>query len=112
MLEVYEPGMHIDHIVATQHGGDSGSDNLALACVHCNRHKGPNIAGIDRSTGGIVRLFHPRRDNWHDHFRWIGHELHGITRVGQVTIDVLSINAPDFAQMRAALMTEDTVGWQ
>ena len=26
-------------------------DNLALACAHCNRHKGPNLAGFDPETG-------------------------------------------------------------
>lgn len=53
----------VDHIVARQHGGPTVLENLALACLHCNRHKGPNIAGTDPSTGEIVRLFHPR---------WIG----------------------------------------
>jgi HNH endonuclease len=33
----------IDHIIARQHGGGTTLENLA----HCNRYKGPNIAGID-----------------------------------------------------------------
>ena len=32
-----------DHIVARQHGGETDSDNLAYACMHCNSHKGPNL---------------------------------------------------------------------
>ena len=32
-----------DHIIAEQHGGETTAANLALARVHCNRHKGPNI---------------------------------------------------------------------
>jgi 5-methylcytosine-specific restriction endonuclease McrA len=31
-----------DHIIAEQHGGQTNGDNLALACVDCNRFKGPN----------------------------------------------------------------------
>ena len=31
---------HIEHIVARQHGGGDGAENLALACYHCNLHKG------------------------------------------------------------------------
>jgi hypothetical protein len=47
----------IDHIVAEQHGGITALDNLALACPHCNRYKGPNIAGLDPASGKLVRLF-------------------------------------------------------
>jgi 5-methylcytosine-specific restriction endonuclease McrA len=58
----------IDHIIARQHAGTSDEQNLALACIHCNRFKGPNIAGLDPETGELVRLFHPRTDKWADHF--------------------------------------------
>ena len=51
----------IDHIIARQHGGKTPADNLALACIRCNRHKGPNVAGVDPTTEEIVRLFHPPR---------------------------------------------------
>ena len=50
----------IDHVVAQQHGGETVEANLALACLRCNTHKGPNIAGIDPVTRRIVPLFHPR----------------------------------------------------
>ena len=33
-----------DHITAEQHGGPTSGENLAFACYHCNRLKGPNIA--------------------------------------------------------------------
>ena len=29
----------VEHIVARQHGGRDDSENLALACYHCNAHK-------------------------------------------------------------------------
>ena len=62
----------IDHIRAEKHGGETVEANLALACTHCNRHKGPNIAGFDTETARIVRLFSPRTDRWEQHFRVSG----------------------------------------
>jgi hypothetical protein len=35
-----------DHIIATQHGGETEENNLALACKRCNRNKGPNIGSL------------------------------------------------------------------
>jgi hypothetical protein len=54
----------IDHIIAEQHGGETVLGNLAFACPHCNRYKNPNIAGLDSQSGQLVRLFHPRTDDW------------------------------------------------
>lgn len=103
---VYPLPFHIDHVVARQHGGPTVLDNLALACLHCNRHKGPNIAGRDPATGELVRLFHPRQDRWGEHFEWKGAELVGRTDRGRITIRVLAINASDFLAVREALIEE------
>ena len=97
---------HVDHIVALQHGGRTESSNLALACLHCNRHKVPNIAGRDGGAGELVRLFDPRRDQWGQHFEWDGPDLVGKTAVGRATIQVLAMNEPDFREVRASLLTE------
>ena len=59
----------IDHVIAQQHRGPTAAANLALCCGRCNRHKGPNLAGIDPLTGATVRLFHPRTDTWAEHFQ-------------------------------------------
>ena len=85
---------------------DTTIDNLALACLHCNRHKGPNIAGRDVATGDLVRLFHPRQDRWSDHFAWSGAELVERTPIGRITIHVLAINDPDFLAVRQVLSEE------
>jgi 5-methylcytosine-specific restriction endonuclease McrA len=61
-VSLYVSSFHVDHIVARQHGGESSLENLALACMHCNHRKGPNIAGRDPEPGDIVHLYHPRRD--------------------------------------------------
>src|SRR3954447_24048084 len=72
----------IDHIIASQHVGKTASENLALACPFCNRHKGPNLTGIDPATGSYVRLFNPRRDQWSAHFQLNGAEVVGRTDMG------------------------------
>src|SRR2546430_9278020 len=35
--------LHIEPIVPRIHGGADDHDNLALACIDCNLHKGPNL---------------------------------------------------------------------
>ena len=97
----------VDHIIARQHGGDSTLENLALSCFRCNSHKGPNLAGIDPETGELTRLFHPRNDEWNDHFAWNGSYLTGRTEIGRTTIDVLTINHPDYVTLRESLIAED-----
>jgi hypothetical protein len=47
----------LDHIIAEQHGGQTVLDNLAWSCLHDNKHKGPNIAGIDPVTNQLVAFF-------------------------------------------------------
>ncbi len=34
----------VDHVIALKHGGESTDDNLVLACLPCNRHKGVKTA--------------------------------------------------------------------
>jgi hypothetical protein len=91
-------------------GGETILANLAWSCLHCNKHKGPNIASLDPRTGALVSLFHPRRQEWERHFAWTGSTLVGRTRTGRATIRVLAINDPDFTAFRAELM-EEGVFW-
>ena len=83
---------HIEHIIARQHRGRTESDNLALACSHCNFHKGPNIAGLDPVDGQLMPLFHPRRNRWTEHFAWDGTLVVGLTPTGRATVDLLAMN--------------------
>jgi hypothetical protein len=96
----------IDHIIARQHKGKTESRNLALACLRCNAHKGPNISGIDPDTGGIVRLFNPRKDRWNRHFEWSGAVLVGLSAIARATIIVLDINHPSYVAIRTGLISE------
>jgi hypothetical protein len=94
---------HVEHIVPRQHGGADDPDNLALACYHCNLHKGPNLTGIDPDTGSIVPLFNPRREAWNDHFSLDGPAIMGRTPTGRATVRVLGMNAPTRIELRTAL---------
>lgn len=94
----------IDHIIAEQHGGETVLDNLALACPHCNRYKGPNIAGVDSQSGQLVRLFHPRIDDWIEHFQFAAALLMGKTPVGRATVQVLAMNADEPLRFRMVLL--------
>jgi hypothetical protein len=99
----------IDHVIAEKHGGSTVEDNLALACPHCNRFKGPNIAGIDVESGDAVRLFHPRKDIWREHFNWDGARVAGCTPIGRATVQVLAMNADDLLLIRIELLKEETL---
>jgi hypothetical protein len=98
----------IDHIIARQHGGKNEADNLCLSCYRCNRHKGPNIASLDPETQELVRLFHPRRDDWAEHFEWRGALLVGRTPIGRATVMLLAVNHPDYVLLRESLIAEGT----
>jgi len=101
------PGPHqIDHVIAEQHEENDDPSNLALACIHCNLHKGPNIAGLDPATRELTRLYDPRRDRWRDHFAWQGAVLAGLTPIGRTTVRVLAMNAPVMVAAREALIAE------
>src|SRR5439155_23109000 len=81
-------------IISKKHGGSSSIDNLAYACVLCNRYKGTDIASIDRS-GRTIRFFDPRRDSWEEHFKLDGPVIQPLTPVGEVTARMLRLNAAE-----------------
>lgn len=102
----YPAPFQIDHIVARKHGGDSVSQNLALACLHCNGHKGSNIAGMDPKRKRLTAMFNPRRHKWERHFRWRGTILVGRTALGRATIAVLNVNGAYLLGLRQELLEE------
>jgi len=81
-------------------------NNLALACLHCNRHKGPNISGWDADSGQLVRLFHPRTDSWKEYFRLDAPRINGTTPIGRVTVHVLAMNVDDLLLFRIGPLQE------
>jgi hypothetical protein len=75
-------------------GGADTEDNLCLACKLCNQYKWTKTDGIDPLTGEPARLFHPRQQQWTDHFAWSvnGEEIVGLTACGRVTVVELRLN--------------------
>jgi HNH endonuclease len=103
---LYPAPFQIDHIIARQHGGISAPRNLALACLHCNAHKGPNIAGMDPKRRQLTGLFNPRRHKWARHFRWLDAYLIGRTAIGRTTVAVLNMNGDYLLRLRQELLHE------
>jgi hypothetical protein len=90
-------GCQIEHVIAEKHGGATTADNLAYACVFCNRRKGSDIATLSPTTGSLTRLFNPRTDRWPEHFEFGDDQItiHGRTEVGAATVRLLDLNHPD-----------------
>lgn len=84
----------IDHVVAIKHGGETEPENLCLSCNRCNELKGSDIASADPETGKATFLFHPRRQQWHDHFQLDGVLIEPLTPEGRVTVFLLRLNSP------------------
>ena len=61
--------MELDHLIPESLGGLTEEDNLWLACSLCNDSKNCRIAFEDPASGEVVRLFNPRHQDWHEHFR-------------------------------------------
>jgi DNA-directed RNA polymerase subunit RPC12/RpoP len=93
----------IEHVVAKQHGGGDDPANLALACPHCNSHKGPNLAGLDPLGGALTPLFDPRVQRWEDHFVHRGPLVMGQSAVGRATVGVLNLNDRVRVELRATV---------
>ena len=83
---------HIDHIIPLKHGGKTESDNLALACLDCNRYKGSDLTAIDPTDGAISPLFNPRLQIWKEHFSFDGARIVGQTPIGRATTALLRLN--------------------
>ena len=94
---------HVEHVRAQQHGGSDDPNNLALACQHCNLHKGPNLTGIDPETDQIVPLFNPRQDAHSEHFAVRGIFIVGLTPSGRATVNVLAMNSDEQLEIRSAM---------
>lgn len=103
VLVPHEP----DHVIAEQHGGRSTLENLALACFHCNRFKGPNISSIDPDSGEIVPLFNPRTQLWQQHFRFDGANIVPISANGRTTVSLLKLNSSERIRVRRSLMSAE-----
>ncbi|MBT9317308.1 HNH endonuclease [Leptothoe spongobia] len=96
----------IDHAVAIKHGGQTNTDNLVLACLPCNRHKGSDLTSIDPFTGEITPLFNPRINTWSKHFELQDAYILGLTAIGRTTIFLLKFNDANRLQRRQLLISQ------
>lgn len=85
----------IEHIISRKHGGSSELENLALACVFCNRYKGSDIASLKPETDKLVRFYNPRVDRWREHFHLDGFFIKSLTDIGEATVRILQMNHED-----------------
>jgi hypothetical protein len=88
-------GLEVDHIIAEKHGGETTSENLACACLTCNRNKGSDIASLEPGTRNVMRLYRPHEDRWDEHFRLEGSLIQPVTLIGTVTVQLLRLNSSE-----------------
>ena len=100
----------LDHIIPEAAGGQTVWENLCVACHACNEFKGAQVEAEDPHTGQRVRLFHPHRQVWSEHFCWSedGSKIMGLTLEGRVTVAALNLNHPYIVEARHRWVR---VGW-
>jgi len=92
---VFNLPLEVEHIVPIARGGEDTATNWALACRACNLYKATHVSGHDPVRDTVVRLFHPREDQWADHFQITPEsgEIVGRTPVGRATVVRLGLNS-------------------
>ncbi len=92
---IFNLPFEVEHITPQVIGGESSPDNLALSYRSCNLYKSDAVVAFDEETQSTVRLFHPRLDNWSEHFtiKVEAGEIHGLTEVGRATLSRLRMNS-------------------
>jgi hypothetical protein len=97
-------GCQVDHIISEKHGGATEAQNLAYACLFCNRHKGSDVGSV-LLDGSFSRFFNPRTDRWTEHFALgaDGITIEPRTEIGAVTARILGFNAEERLLEREAL---------
>ena len=96
-------GCEVDHVVSEKHGGLTVVENLAYACLVCNRYKGSDLGSILVPSGDLIRFFNPRIDAWSEHFAFDGVAIKPLTAIGQVTERIFRFNVVERLMEREAL---------
>jgi len=95
----------MEHIEPEIKGGKTTEDNLAFSCQGCNNRKYDKASAIDPETQELVKLFHPRLQEWDDNFSWSEDLLKilGETASGRATIERLKMNREELQNLRDIL---------
>ncbi|MBN3943602.1 MAG: HNH endonuclease signature motif containing protein [Nostoc sp.] len=93
---VFNFPFEVEHIIPISRQGANNKANLALACRSCNLCKGTRINGTLPDSNTEVWLFHPRENQWSEHFQVDveSGKIRGMTPVGEVTVEYLAMNSP------------------
>ena len=93
---IFNLPFEVEHVIPLSRDGTDGETNLALACRSCNLHKSDQVTGIDQMKQQAVRLFHPRQDDWDEHFivEIETGRVEGRTEIGRATVACLRMNEP------------------
>ncbi|MDP6353648.1 MAG: HNH endonuclease signature motif containing protein [Planctomycetota bacterium] len=99
----------VEHVIPESRQGPTVPDNLALSCQGCNGHKFTAIEAPDPLSLKLVPLYHPRLDQWQDHFRWSEDFLQilGTSATGRATIVRLRLNRKEVVNLRELLTKLD-----
>jgi hypothetical protein len=83
------------NIVPLSRQGSDNEANLALACRSYNLRKSNRISGVSSGPNVEFRFFHPREDQWGEHFQVSieSGEVLGRTPIGEVTVEYLEMNS-------------------
>ena len=105
-LDSITPGpFSVDHILPKSQGGHDVLSNLAYACHGCNGKKYDRVQALDTLTGKLVNLFHPRKQNWLEHFAWNEDftQVAGLSPIGRATVKALELNRAGVVNLRKLL---------
>lgn len=93
---VFNFPFEVEHIIPLSRQGTNDAENLALACRSCNLRKGNRISGREPDSDVAIPFFHPRRDEWSQHFEIDADSgnIVGLTATGRVTTTALEMNSP------------------
>lgn len=87
-------GCEVDHVISEKHGGQTASENLAMACATCNRAKGSDLGSI-AGNGAFIRFFNPRIDHWGVHFGLDEAIIVAKSLIGEVTARIFQFNSAE-----------------
>jgi len=93
---VFNFPFEVEHIIPLVRDGADARAQLGacLPCLQCPQ--GVHIGRVDPVTHVVVRLYHPRQESWHDHFRVDTDTgvIEGQTAIGRATVARLEMNSP------------------
>ena len=97
----------VEHIIPNSKGGKTEVENLALSCQGCNNHKYTKTEGYDAVSHQYVPLYHPRQQQWVEHFAWNDDYtlVIGLTATGRATVETLHLNREGVVNLRRLLYT-------